>query len=279
MLTPVALTIAGSDNSAGAGIQADLKTFTHFRVYGQTVVTCVVAEVPGKVSRIQPVDLEVIRDQLFLSLEYFPVSAIKTGMLFSPEIVDLVCDAIQSQPKARRPALVVDPVMAAGSGDPLLQSGARERYEDRLFPLASVVTPNLGEAELLLGKRIPAVEALQAAAAELARRHGVPFLVKGGHLPGGSAVDWLVAGDHAIRISAPYTNVPTHGTGCTFSAALAANLALGKDLEEAARAAKSYVTRAISTSLQWVGNRGEISALNPWARETVRRYGGKTVKQ
>src|SRR5215472_2374250 len=136
MLTPVALTIAGSDNSAGAGIQSDLKTFTHFGVYGQTVVTCVVAEVPGRVSRIQPVDLAVIREQLFLSLEYFPVSAIKTGMLLSPEVVDLVCDAIQSQPKARRPALVVDPVMAAGSGDPLLQSGARERYEDRLFPLA-----------------------------------------------------------------------------------------------------------------------------------------------
>jgi hydroxymethylpyrimidine/phosphomethylpyrimidine kinase len=265
MFAPVALTIAGSDNSAGAGIQADLKTFTHFRVYGQTVVTCVVAEVPSKVSRIQPVDLEVIRDQLSLSLEYFPVSAIKTGMLFSAEIVDLVCAAIQSQPEARRPALVVDPVMAAGSGDPLLQSGARERYQDRLFPLASVVTPNLDEAELLLETRIPTVEALHGAAVELARRHGVPFLVKGGHLPGASAVDWLVAEGHAIRISGPYhTNVSTHGTGCTFSAALAANLALGKDLEEAAGAAKTYVTRAISTSLRWVGNRGEISALNPW---------------
>ena len=103
MLTPVALTIAGSDNSAGAGIQADLKTFIHFRVYWQTVVTCVVAEVPGKVSRIQPVDLEVIRDQLSLSLEYFPVSAIKTGMLFSAQIIDLVCDAIQSRPTALRP--------------------------------------------------------------------------------------------------------------------------------------------------------------------------------
>jgi len=265
MLTPVALTIAGSDNSAGAGIQADLKTFTHFRVYGQTAVTCVVAEVPGNVSRIQPVDLEVIRDQLSLSLEYYPVRAIKTGMLFSAEIVDLVCDAIECL--ALRPALVVDPVMTAGSGEPLLQSGAIERYLDRLFPLASVVTPNLDEAALLLGRRISAAEELPGATAELARRHGVPFLVKGGHLPGSSAIDWLVAGDRAIRISAPYhTKIATHGTGCTFSAALTANLALGKDLEEAAQAAKNYVNRAISASLRWTGSRGEVSALNPWVQ-------------
>ena len=265
MLTPVALTIAGSDNSAGAGIQADLKTFTHFRVYGQTAVTCVVAEVPGNVSRIQPVDLEVIRDQLSLSLEYYPVRAIKTGMLLSAEIVDLVCDAIECL--ALRPALVVDPVMTAGSGEPLLQSGAIERYLNRLFPLASVVTPNLDEAGQLLGRRISAVEELPGATAELARRHGVPFLVKGGHLPGLSAIDWLVAGDRAIRISAPYhTKIATHGTGCTFSAALTANLALGKDLEEAAQAAKNYVNRAISASLRWTGSRGEVSALNPWVQ-------------
>lgn len=265
MPTPVALTIAGSDNSAGAGIQADLKTFTHFRVYGQTVVSCVVAEVPGRVSRIQPVDLEVIRDQLSLSLGYFPVSAMKTGMLFSAEIVDLVCDAIGSRPKARRPALVVDPVMVAGSGDALLQSDAIERYRDRLFPLASVVTPNLNEAGLLLGRSISTLEALHRAAAELVSRYGVPFLVKGGHLPGPSAVDLLVAGDRKIEMSAPYqANIFTHGTGCTFSAAIAANLALGKNLEEAAQTAKSFVTRAISSSLRWTGSQGEISALNPW---------------
>lgn len=262
---PVALTIAGSDNSAGAGIQADLKTFTHFGVYGQTVVTCVVAEVPGRVARIQPVDLAVIRDQLSLSLEYFPVNAIKTGMLFSADIVDLVCDAIVAQPKIRRPALVVDPVMVAGSGDTLLQSEAIGRYRDRLVPLASVVTPNLDETRMLLGRSISTPEALHAAAKELACRFGVPFLVKGGHLPGASAIDLLTVGDQVIEISAPYqTNVFTHGTGCTFSAALAANLALGKNLEEAARAAKSFVTRAISSSLRWTGSQGEISALNPW---------------
>jgi hydroxymethylpyrimidine/phosphomethylpyrimidine kinase len=186
-------------------------------------------------------------------------------MLFSAEIVDLVCDAIECL--ARRPALVVDPVMTAGSGEPLLQSGAIERYLDRLFPLASVVTPNLDEAGLLLGRPISAAEELPGAAAELARRHGVPFLVKGGHLPGSLAIDWLVAGDRAIRISAPYhAKIATHGTGCTFSAALTANLALGKDLEEAAQAAKSYLNRAISASLRWTGSRGEVSALNPWVQ-------------
>jgi hydroxymethylpyrimidine/phosphomethylpyrimidine kinase len=265
MTTPVALTIAGSDNSAGAGIQADLKTFIHFRVYGQTVVTCVVAEVPGRVSRIQPVDLEVIREQLSLSLGYFPVSAIKTGMLFSAEIVDLVCDAIGSQPKDRRPALVVDPVMVAGSGDALLQSDAIERYRDRLFTLASVVTPNLDEAALLLGRSISTLEELHRAATELASRYGVPFLVKGGHLLGPSAIDFLAAGDHVIEMLAPYqTNIFTHGTGCTFSAAITANLALGKELEDAVQVAKSFVTRAIASSLRWRGSQGEISALNPW---------------
>jgi hydroxymethylpyrimidine/phosphomethylpyrimidine kinase len=265
MVTPIALTIAGSDNSAGAGIQADLKTFTHFRVYGQTVVTCVVAEVPGKVSRIQPIDLEVIRDQLSLSLSYFPVSAIKTGMLYSAEIVDLVCDAMRSQSKDRRPALVVDPVMVASSGDALLQFDAIERYRDRLFPLASVVTPNLDEAGLLLGRRISTLEALHKAGTELTSRYGVPFLLKGGHLHGPSAIDLLLAGDHVIELSAPYqTNISTHGTGCTFSAAIAANFALGKDLEDAARTAKSFVTRAISGQLRWTGSQGEISALRPW---------------
>src|ERR1700745_760836 len=121
-MSPVAITIGGSDNSAGAGIQADLKTFSHFGVYGQTVVTCVVAEVPGKVASIQPVDLDVIRDQLRLSLTHFPVSATKTGMLSSGAIIDLVCEILGSVKP--RPPLVVDPVMVAGSGDRLLQPDA-----------------------------------------------------------------------------------------------------------------------------------------------------------
>ena len=119
---PVAVTIAGSDSSAGAGIQADLKTFTYFRVFGQSVVTCVVAEVPGKVQKLQAVDVDTVRDQLILSLEYFPVSAIKTGMLYSKEIIGAVCDILEAIAIDKRPAVVVDPVMVASSGDRLLQT-------------------------------------------------------------------------------------------------------------------------------------------------------------
>src|ERR1700757_885921 len=136
METPVAVTIAGSDNSSGAGIQADLKTFTHFGVYAQTVITCVVAEIPGKVCSIQAIDPEVIRDQLNLSLTCFPVRAIKTGMLYSREIIALFCDAFEALPQDERPFLIVDPVMVAASGQPLVRSDAIEQYKSRLFPLA-----------------------------------------------------------------------------------------------------------------------------------------------
>src|ERR1700752_5484471 len=123
---PVAVTIAGSDSSAGAGIQSDLKTFTYFRVFGQSVVTCIVAEVPGKVQRIQSVEIETVRDQFILSLEYFPVSAIKTGMLYSKEIIGAVCDILEAIPIDKRPAVIVDPVMVASSGDRLMQTDALE---------------------------------------------------------------------------------------------------------------------------------------------------------
>ena len=146
METPVAVSIAGSDSSGGAGIQADLKTFTHFNVYAETVITCVVAEVPGKVLSIQPINPGIVRDQLNLSLSHFPVTAIKTGMLYSQEIVDLVCEVYEALPKDKRPFLVVDPVMIATSGDSLIQPGAFEQYKARLFPLADLVTPNLDEA-------------------------------------------------------------------------------------------------------------------------------------
>src|ERR1700719_4486096 len=124
METPVAVSIAGSDNSSGAGIQADLKTFTHFNVYAETVITCVVAEVPGKVLSIQPINPGIVRDRVNLSLSHFPVKAIKTGMLYSQEIVDLVCEVYEALPKDKRPFLVVDPVMIATSGDSLIQPGA-----------------------------------------------------------------------------------------------------------------------------------------------------------
>src|ERR1700747_3833747 len=134
---PVAITIAGSDSSAGAGIQADLKKFAYFQVFRQSVVTCVFAEVPGKVQKLQAVDVDTVRDQLILSLEYFPVRAIKAGMLDSKEIIGAVCDILEAIPIEKRPPLVVDPVMITSSGDHLLKTDALAMYLDRLFPLAT----------------------------------------------------------------------------------------------------------------------------------------------
>ena len=262
MEIPVAATIAGSDNSTGAGIQADLKTFTHFKVYAQTVITCVVAEVPGKVCSIQPVELGVIRDQINLSLTHFPVRAVKIGMLFLSEIVDLICDVFEKLPPDRRPFLVVDPVMIATSGDPLMQSAALERYTSRLFPLANLITPNLDEAATILATKLESLREMSGAANELYQKFRVPILLKGGHFKSAEAIDILIDGDAMYQFSEPYQHgIPTHGTGCTYSAAIAANIALGLTLKEAVGAAKKYVTRAIRDSFHWKTTAGEISAL------------------
>jgi hydroxymethylpyrimidine/phosphomethylpyrimidine kinase len=262
---PVAITIAGSDSSAGAGIQADLKTFTYFRVFGQSVVTCIVAEVPGKVKKVQAVEVDTIRDQLILSLEYFPVNAIKTGMLYSKEIIGAVCDILEAIPIDKRPRVVVDPVMVASTGDRLLQTDALEIYLDRLFPLASVVTPNRHETAIIYGQSIETVAELEQIGPELVRRHGTAFLLKGGHWPGDLAVDYLATRAGVLRLSEPFVPAKsTHGTGCTLSAALTAGLALGDDLQAAAHRAKSFITRAIVESMSWSGQHGLVSALKHW---------------
>ncbi len=262
MQTPVAVSIAGSDNSGGAGIQADLKTFTHFKVYAGTVVTCIVAEVPGEVLSIQPVEHSIVRDQLNLCLSHFPVVAIKTGMLYSREIIDLVCEVYEALPRNERPFLVVDPVMIATSGDPLLQPGAFERYKSRMFPLADLVTPNLDEAAAILGSKLDSLARMREASVELYQKFQVPFLLKGGHLKSTQAVDLLIDDDGLHEFSEPYRHgVSTHGTGCTYSAAIAANLALGLPLKEAVRVTKKYITRAINDSFHWNTKTGESSAL------------------
>jgi hydroxymethylpyrimidine/phosphomethylpyrimidine kinase len=262
METPVAVSIAGSDNSGGAGIQADLKTFTHFKVYAATVVTCVVAEAPGKVLSIQAVEQNVVRDQLNLTLTHFPVAAIKTGMLYNREMIDLVCDAYETLPQHERPFLIVDPVMIATSGDPLLQPFALERYKSRMFPLADLVTPNLDEAGAILGTKLDTLSQMREAAVELYEIYQVPFLLKGGHLKSTQAVDLLIDSDGIQEFSEPYRQgVSTHGTGCTVSAAITANLALGLPLREAVTVTKKYITRAINDSFHWNTKVGKVSAL------------------
>jgi hydroxymethylpyrimidine/phosphomethylpyrimidine kinase len=253
---PVALTIAGSDSSAGAGIQADLKTFSALGVYGLSAVTCVVAETPGHVSTMEPVSEALIRDQIDVVLRSFPVAAIKTGLLFSAEIITAIAQVLREH---RARPLVIDPVMVATSGDPLLQDNAIEAYERELFPLAALLTPNLGEATRLTGRAIGDLDTMYDAGRILAKKYRVPILLKGGHLSGDQAIDILFQGDNTIEFSAPFSRgVSTHGTGCTYSAAITAGLAAGLGLEEAVRRAKSFVSAAIAQHHAW----GEIHALN-----------------
>lgn len=258
---PVALTIAGSDSSAGAGAQADLKTFSALGVYGLTAITCVVAETPGQVRRIQAVDPEIVVEQVGLLLNNFPVAAIKTGMLYSAEIVAEVAKVLRDNGsiQAGKTPLVIDPVMVATSGDLLLKREAIAVYEEELFPLAAVITPNLDEAATLLGERIADLAAMRAAGAQLLARYRVPILLKGGHLGGETAIDLLFTSSGVSEFSAPFSRrVNTHGTGCTYSAAIAAGLASGGSLEEAVGRGKRFVTKAIVNHFEWPAQSGGV---------------------
>jgi hydroxymethylpyrimidine/phosphomethylpyrimidine kinase len=260
---PVALTIAGSDCSAGAGIQADLKTFTALGVYGLTAVTCIVAEIPGKVSRIEAATSRIVREQIKVLLKNFQVGAIKTGLLCSEEIVAAVAEALQDT--GPRIPLVIDPVMIATSGDRLLEPAAIDAYKNKLFPFATVITPNLDEAGLLLGTKIKGPEQMEKAAKTLAKQFGCSILLKGGHLHGKNAVDLLFHNDQLTEFSAPFVRgVATHGTGCTYSAAISAGLASCLPVDQAIRRAKRFVTKSIARHFRWKRDSGEIDALNHW---------------
>jgi hydroxymethylpyrimidine/phosphomethylpyrimidine kinase len=263
---PVALTIAGSDSSAGAGIQADLKTFGALGVYGLTAITCVVAETPGRVSKIEAVSAAMIAAQIEVLLENFPVAAIKTGLLFSGEIVAEVARVLRTRNVKANAAtpVVIDPVMVATSGDLLLRDDAIESYERDLFPLAALVTPNLGEATRLLGEAIQDLPAMREAGAKLAKKYRVPILLKGGHLSAENAIDLLFVEGNVMEFSAPFSRgIATHGTGCTYSAAIAAGLASRLSLEEAVRRAKKFVTATIAQHCGWKTPSGvSLHALN-----------------
>src|SRR5438477_5426716 len=259
---PIALTIAGSDSSAGAGIQADLKTFSALGVYGISAVTCVVAEIPGKVSRIEPISVEMIREQIEVLAKHFPIAAIKTGLLCSAAIISAVAGSIVDL--GRKIPLVIDPVITATGGDPLLEPDAIETYQRELFPIASLITPNLDEAAQLLGDKIQDREAMKRAGKELERKFNTAILLKGGHLRGDEAVDLLFANGKVVEFSEPFVrDVATHGTGCTYSAAITAGLATGMALPDSIARAKTFVTASITNRLRWKSNAGEsIDALN-----------------
>ena len=249
---PVALTIAGSDSGGGAGLQADLKVFRSLKVHGTTAVTCLTAQNPAGVKAVEEVTPGFLRAQLEAVFEELPPRAAKTGMLWDELLIREVVAWWRGQ---RRPSLVVDPVMIATSGAVLLKPAAVAAIRDELLPLARVATPNLDEASHLLGQELRTVDDLRAAARELRRRHGCAFLLKGGHLRGlPDAVDVFWDGRRERILSAPFVRgVSTHGTGCTYSAAIAAGLARGLGLEEAVVEAKSFITSAIGNSVR-VGN-------------------------
>ncbi len=258
---PVALTIAGSDCSAGAGIQADLKTFQHFGVHGLTAVTCVVSETANIVRAVHPVPVGIVTDQVLLLLESFPVAAVKTGMLFSAAHVRAVAGILSRYPGLQ---VVVDPVMIASTGDPLMEPDAIDAYRELLFPLARVITPNLPEAETLLGEKITDEAALESAARRLSDRFGTAVLLKGGHLEGADCIDLLADRGEVYRFSEERIPVAAaHGTGCTLSAAITAALARLEDLPWAVEVAKSYLGKTLRHSYELASPAGgSVHALN-----------------
>ena len=248
---PAALSIAGSDSGAGAGVQADLLTFAANGVYGTTAVTCLTAQNPDGVSAVHPCPPDVLREQILQVLRFYPVKAAKTGMLFDATTIRAVIAALAEHGDI---PLVVDPVMVASSGARLLKEDAVQALTRDLIPLATVVTPNLDEAEILLGRRPRETEVGQAIdAAELAKKLGVAVLLKGGHAKGDYLRDLLVDANGRVLASANAVrlrDVDTHGSGCTLSAALTARLARGEDLAEAFQNAHDYLQQALGSAIQ-----------------------------
>jgi hydroxymethylpyrimidine/phosphomethylpyrimidine kinase len=247
----VALTVAGSDSGGNAGIQADLRAFHVFGVHGCTVLAALTAQNPDGVRAILTADAAFVTAQLDAVLAAYNVSALKTGMLSSPAVIEAVADGLVCYGRILK---VVDPVMVATSGARLLQDEAVGMLTTRLLPLADLLTPNLPEAEVLLGRAVATPGEISEAARELSGRFGCAVLVKGGHAGGVCAEDTLFDGRSLCRISTPRIEAPlsTHGTGCSLSAAITASLACGNELLAAVVEGKAYVYEAIRTGV-WVG--------------------------
>jgi hydroxymethylpyrimidine/phosphomethylpyrimidine kinase len=250
---PCVLTIGGSDSSCGAGIQADLKAISSQGCYGLTALTCVVAEVPDKVAEIKPLPVSLVVRQIELLFEAFPIQAIKTGLLYSPTIVRAVAETLTRLPAARKSFLVVDPVMVASTGTSLVDSSMTSAYRKYLIPLATVLTPNLNELSFFSNQVISTYTEMRQAGRKLSKDWGIALLLKGGHLRGKVAQDLLVTPlDSEWEYASPFQpEASLHGTGCTFSAAIASHLALGSPLEQAIGLAKDYMDLVIRSHLTW----------------------------
>lgn len=260
---PTALTIAGSDSGGGAGIQADLKTFTVHGVFGTTAITALTAQNTQGVAGIHAIPADFVRQQIDAVLRDIGADAVKTGMLANPEIIAAVTDGLREHAVEK---VVVDPVFVATSGDLLIEDRARRILADRLLPLATIVTPNIPEAEALTGRHITSVEAMEAAAQTLVGLGAEACLVKGGHVPVGSdepvALDVLYDGREVVHLSEPRLPAEnTHGTGCQLAAAITANLATGLPLRDAVVRAKRFITQAIRHGLSIGRGRGPANAM------------------
>ena len=244
---PIALTIAGSDSGGGAGIQADLLTFASLGVHGTSAITCLTAQNPKGVRGIQACSPVILRKQMEAVFAELRPVAVKTGMLFSTPLIRVV---VEQFGRKGMPPLVVDPVMVATSGARLLKPSAIRAIQRELLPLATLVTPNLDEAEILVGRKLAQVEDLRWAAREIHGRFGCAALLKGGHLRGlNEAVDVFYDGKTELLLSARFVKgVSTHGTGCTYSAAITAGLARGLKIPDAVKLGKDFITNAIANS-------------------------------
>jgi hydroxymethylpyrimidine/phosphomethylpyrimidine kinase len=248
---PVALTIAGSDSGGGAGIQADLKTFAALGVYGASAITAITAQNTQAVSAVFELPPDLISAQIDAVVSDIGADAVKTGMLSSAAIIEAV--AAKAREHELRP-LVVDPVMVAKSGDRLLREDAVDALRTQLLPLATVLTPNLPEAEVLLGRTLASWDDVRAGARELVALGAQSVVIKGGHLPAEAgrdspATDIFFDGEEFREFTAPRVDTTnTHGTGCTFASAIAAALAKGSDLRGAVALGKAYVTKALQSA-------------------------------
>ncbi|MCL4535371.1 MAG: bifunctional hydroxymethylpyrimidine kinase/phosphomethylpyrimidine kinase [Bacteroidetes bacterium] len=252
---PTALTIAGSDSGAGAGIQADLKTFSALGVYGTTAITAITAQNTRGVLRAYPLPPDVVADQIDAIAGDFEIAATKTGMLPTVEIVEVVAAKVREH---GLPNLVVDPVMEAKGGATLMGESAAKALVRSLFPLALVVTPNLPEAEALLGRRLTSEDDYRQACRDLAALGPRYVVLKGGHRAG-DPIDLLFDGTNFRAYTGPRLETPhTHGTGCTYASAIAAYIAHGRDVPTAVGLAKAFVARAIRCGLPQGHGRGPV---------------------
>jgi len=271
---PIALTIAGSDSGGGAGIQADLKTFAALGVHGTSAIACLTAQNPRRVLGVEACSPKMLRQQIEAVFAELPPAAVKTGMLFTAKNIAVVADFFRhAKPKNKNLNLIVDPVMVATSGARLLQPAAEKVLMEKLLPLAALVTPNLDEAEILAAQKIRSPEQMRAAARKIQARFGCAVLLKGGHLKNScEALDIFLDGKTELLLTAPFVRgVSTHGTGCTYSAAICATLARGHALPHAVEIGKNFITAAIFNSYKI----GKFFALNQIAFAAA--AGGKTA--